>query len=114
MAITNTRKKLASSTPANTAEVQLYAVPASTEIDAVLRVCNLDSEHRTCRVAHTTAGHGDTAADSDDWLFYDKTIPANDTIELSVHANATETIRVRSSYASVVTFHLSGNAKVSS
>jgi hypothetical protein len=114
MAITNTRGKLASSRPADTNEAQLYAVPASTEIDAVLRICNQDTSARTCRIAHTTAGHGAGAADGDDFLYYDKTVGANDTIELSIHAKATETIRIQASVADKLSFHLSGNAKVTS
>ena len=112
MAITNTRQKLASVRPANTNEAQLYAVPASTEIDGVLRICNQDSSSRTYRIAHTTAGHGDMAADGDDWIAYDTTINANSTHEYSIHALATETIRVQASVADKVSFHLSGNKKV--
>lgn len=114
MAITNTFGKLVSLRPANTDEAQLYAVPAATEINAVLRICNQDTQQRTCRVAHTTAGHGASAADGDDWLYYDKPIPANDTIEISIHANATETIRVKASTADKLSFHLSGQKKVTS
>lgn len=114
MAITNTRGKLASAFPTDTNEAQLYPVPSSSEIDAVLRVCNQTASARTYRVAHTDQGHGDTAANSDDFLFYDKAIGPNDTHEISFHANATETIRIRSSYASAISFHLSGNLKVTS
>ena len=115
MTITNTRQKLASLRPADTDEAQLYPVPAATEIDAVLRVCNQDTVPRSCRVAHTTAGHGDVAADGDDWLIYDYSIGAGDPpIEISIHANATETIRVKASVADKLSFHLSGNAKVTS
>ena len=112
MAITNTFGKLASLRPANSTEAQLYLVPAATEISGVLRVCNQNSVSVTCRVAHTTAAHGDVAADTDDFLWYDKNIPANDTIEISIHANATETVRVRASIADLISFHLSGQKKV--
>jgi len=114
MPITSTRQKLASLRPANTDEAQLYAVPASTQIDGVLRICNQDSEARTYRIAHTTAAHGDNAADGDDWIFYDTSIAANQTHELSIHANATETIRVKASVADKISFHLSGNKQVTS
>ena len=114
MAITNTYCKLASSRPANTDEAELYAVPAATEINAVLRICNQDTQARTCRVAHTTAGHGAGAADGDDWLYYDLSIPANDTKEISIHANATETIRIKASTADKLSFGLSGQKKVTS
>jgi hypothetical protein len=114
MAETNTRQKIASLRPANTDEAQLYAIPASTEMDGFLRICNQDTSARTFRYAHTTAGHGDNAADGDDWIFYYKTINANDTIEISVHAKATETLRVQASVADKISFHLSGNLKVTS
>ena len=114
MAITNTFQKLASARPANTDEAELYAVPASTEINAVLRICNQDTSDRTCRVAHTTAGHGDVAADGDDWVFYDRAVAANDTIELSIHAAATETIRIKASAADKLSFVLEGQKKVTS
>jgi hypothetical protein len=112
MAITNTRKKLVSLRPADTNEAQLYVVPAGSEIDAVLRVCNQDTSSRTCRVAHCDAAHGDNAAEGKDWLVYDWIIPVNETRELSIHAYATEPIRIKASTANVLSFHLSGNLKV--
>lgn len=114
MSVLNTRCKLASSRPANIDEAELYAVPAATEIDAVLRICNQDSSARTYRVAHTTAGHGDVAADGDDWIAYDVTIEPGIPHEYSIHGNATETIRIKASVADKLSFHLSGNKKVTS
>jgi len=114
MAITYTRGKLASSRPANTDEAQLYVVPASTEIDAVLRICNQDSSTRNYRVAHCTAAHGDAAADGDDFIAYDTDIEANTTHEISIHANATETVRIKASVADKISFVLEGNKKVTS
>jgi len=114
MTITNTRCKLASSRPSDTNEAQLYVVPASTEIDAVLRICNQDTSTRTYRLAHTTAAHGDVAADGDDWLAYDRNIQPGDIHEYSIHANATETIRIKASIADKLSFGLSGNKKVTS
>jgi len=114
MTITNTFCKLASSRPANTDEAQLYVVPSSTEINAVLRVCNQDTQTRTCRIAHTTAGHGDVAADGDDFVVYDRSIDASDTIEISLHATATETIRIKASVADKLSFVLEGMKKVTS
>ena len=111
---TNTRGLIASLRPATTAEAQLYVVPALTEIDAVLRICNQDDSERTFKVAHCPAAHGDVAADGKDWLFYNKRIPATETYEISIHAKATETIRVQASVASLMSFHLSGNKKVTS
>lgn len=114
MALTNTRCKIASLCPSSTNEAQFYAVPASTEIDGVLRITNIGSESASYRIAHTTAGHGDNAADADDWVVYNKIIVPTDTHEISIHANATETIRVKASVANIVVFHLSGNKKVTS
>ncbi len=114
MAETFTKSKIASLRPANTDEAQLYAVPASSEIDAVLRICNQDTSARTYRIAHTTAGHGDNAADGDDWIYYDKSIPASETFEISIEAAATETIRVQASVADKISFVLEGVKKVTS
>lgn len=115
MPVLNTRQYIASVRPTTTTEQQLYVVPASTEIDGFLRICNQDSTARTYRVAHCTPGHGDTAiTDNSLWIFYDKSIAANTTEEISIHAKATETIRVKVSYANVISFHLSGNVKVTS
>jgi hypothetical protein len=105
----STRGRMAALCPAATTEAQLYSVPASTQIDGVLRVCNLTSANTTFRVAHCAVGHGDTAAVSTDWLFYDAVLYANTTVELSIHAVALETIRVASGTISGITFHLSGN-----
>jgi hypothetical protein len=114
MAETFTKSKLASLRPSNTNETQLYAVPAASEIDAVIRICNQDTTARTYKIAHTTAGHGDVAADGDDWIYYDKSISANETHELSIEAAATETIRVQASIADKVSFVLEGVKKVTS
>lgn len=114
MTVAITYEKIHSLRPADTDEAEFYAVPASTNINCVLRVCNQDTEERTCRVAHTTAGHGDVAADGDDWLVYDYPIPANEILELSIHAKATETIRVKASVADKLSFNLSGEKRVTS
>lgn len=114
MAETFTKSKLASIRPTNNSEVQLYAVPAASEIDAVIRICNQDTVDRTYRIAHTNAGHGDVAANGADWVYYDKVISANETYELSVEAAATETIRVQASVADKVSFILEGVKKVTS
>lgn len=109
--ITNTRGKIASAIGTNT-EAQFYVVPAATEIDGLLRVCNTSASAVTYQVAHCDAAHGDNAATIDDFLFYDKLLEAKDTDELSVHLKATETLRIKASVGSVVAFHLSGNKKV--
>lgn len=108
----STRGRIASLFPTTTAEAQLYSVPANTQIDGLLRVCNQDASNSTFRVAHCAVGHGDTAATDIDWLFYDTVIYASTTVELSIHAKALETIRVTAGTASKITFHLSGNSVV--
>lgn len=113
MSTTNIRGRLGAICPANTNEVQLYPVLVSTEIDAVLRICNKNTLSSTFSVAHCAANHGDTAAASADWIYYNKSIMPNTTIEISIHAGPLETIRVKSGTADMVNFHLSGNKKVS-
>lgn len=112
--ITDTYGIIESVRPASTDEVQFYVVPEATEINGVLRVCNQDSAQRTCRVAHCDPAHGDSAAEGKDFLWYDKAIPANDTREISIHANATEPIRIKASVVDKLSFHLSGQKKVTS
>ena len=112
MAITSTRQKIASVRPADTNEAQLYVIGAGAQMDALLRITNSDTSERTYRVAHCTAAHGDTAADTDDFIAYDQPISANTTHEITIHANATETVRIKASVADKIIFHLSGNLKV--
>jgi hypothetical protein len=108
MTIANNRMRIAGLCPANTTENRLYLVPASTQIDAVLRIVNLDTTSQTYRLAHTAT---DVAATTADYLAYNMEILAGDTHEWSIHANAAETIRVLSSTASKICYHLSGNKK---
>jgi len=110
--ITNTRGKIACIVPTDANEIQLYAVPSATEIEAVLRVCNTSDSAASYRVAHCSAGHGDTAANLADHIFYDYPLEAKDTDEIPIFAKATETIRVKASVGNVISFHLSGNKKV--
>lgn len=110
--ITNSFQKIASLRPANTDEQQLYVVPADTEIVASLTICNQDSSARTYRVARCDAGHGDVAANGDDWKVYDKTISPYDTHEISVRAKDGETIRVKASASDKISFVLEGMVKV--
>lgn len=106
------RGRMAALCPTSTTEAQLYSVPVSTQIDGVLRVCNQGAADTTFSIAHCAIGHGDNAAVATDWLFYNTVIYANTTTELSIHAYALETIRVKSGTASGITFHLSGNRVV--
>ncbi len=114
MPVTNTRCVIATLFPAATTEAQLYVVPAGTVIDGVLRVSNHDASASSYRIAHCPAAHGDTAAANTDWIAYDVVIPAvgGAPHEYSIHAKATETIRIKAGTASKITFHLSGNKEV--
>lgn len=100
-----TYKRIASSCPASTDEAVLYLVPASTQIVAVLRICNEDTAQRSYSVAHCAATG---AAATDEWLAYNKPIDSYDTHELSINANAAEEIRIDASVADKLAFHLSG------
>lgn len=111
MAIVTTYGILDCVQPANTGEAVLYLVPASTEINGVLRVCNQDSQMRTYRIAHCAATG---AATGEEWIAYDKEIWASETHEYSIHANAAEEIRVKASVADKISFHLTGMKKVTS
>ena len=110
--VLNTRGRIASLCPSDTNEIQLYVVPALTEIDGVLRVCNKNGVTCTFSVAHCTAGHGNVSAGDSDWLFYRYSLVGNTTIEISIHAGPTETVRVASGTGSYINFHLSGNTKL--
>jgi hypothetical protein len=114
MSVTNTRGVIATLFPASTSEAQLYAVPAGTVLDGVLRISNQDAEESSYRIAHCPAAHGDNAATNTDWVAYDVAIAAvgGAPHEYSIHAKATETIRVKAGTASKITFHLSGNKEV--
>jgi len=114
MAITNTRGFIASLCPDSTDEVQLFSVLAGMEIDAVLRINNLDYIPSSYSVWHCSAGHGDNPADNTDILISDTFIDPKGTIphEISIHAGPTETIRIKSGTADMLTFHLSGNKKM--
>jgi len=114
MSITNTRGVIASAFPANTNEAQMYVVPAGTNIDGVLRVNNQDTSAAKYWIAHCPAGHGDVAANNTDWIAAGVSIAAAGAAphEYSIHAKATETIRIKAETSSKITFHLSGNKEV--
>ena len=113
MAVTTQRGRIASLRPTTTSEQQLYVVPAGTEMDAVLRICNQSAGVVTYQVAHCQAGHGDVAITNlANFIFYDKQLAANSTDEVSIHAKATEPVRVKIGTADTISFHLSGNLRV--
>ena len=114
MAITNTFCRLAATRPDSTDEFQLYVVPAATEINAVLRICNQDSTARAFTIMHCAAGHGNNVGLVHDRIYFLKNIEAYETIEISIHANATETLRAAASVAEKISFVLEGQKKVTS
>lgn len=115
MTVLNTRGRIAAAFPATSTETQLYVVPANTEIDGLLRICNQNAATQTFRIGHCQAGHGDTnITNLGNWIFYDTQIGANTTQELSVHMQATETLRIKVATGNTISFHLSGNVKVTS
>lgn len=121
MATTNRRGLIAAMYRTVNDEIQLLTVPSATEIDGVLRICNKSNITSKFSIAHCTAAYGNIAAADAHWLYFDKSINANSTIEISIHAGPLESIRVRAGsvdreadYAGdiKITFHLSGNTKV--
>jgi len=114
MAITNTRGFISGACPDDTNEVQLYSVPVATEIDAVLRISNIDSTSSSYSVYHCPAGQGNNAASVIHTVAPDVAIDpvGSPPHEYSIHAGPTETIRIKSGAASKLIFHLSGNKKM--
>ena len=111
MATTISYGRWASVRPANTNEAALLLAAASTEYNGVLRICNQDSSSRTYRIAHCAATG---AASGDEWLAYDKEIAKNDAQEWSIHLGSAEEIRIKASIADKLSFHFSGEKKVTS
>ena len=102
----NTYKRLAALCPANTAEAQLYQPAADTSTICILNVCNQDTGAQTVRVALTDAAG---AATGEDWLFYDYSIAANATFQLTgITLQNPETIRIKASVADKISFILFG------
>lgn len=112
MAETITWGLLASSRPASTDEAVLLLAGAAEEFNGVLRVCNQDSSTRTYRIAHCAATG---AATGEDWLAYDTEIlTATAPDEYSIHLGNNEEIRIKASVVDKLSFHYSGEKKVTS
>lgn len=83
----------------------LYTVPASKSFVGTLWVGNISASARTFRVAVSMAG---AAIQNDHYLYYDVTLPANDTFQVTgLSLATTDVVRVYGS-TSDVTFNLSG------
>lgn len=102
-----TIKRLGSSRPANTDETTLYTVPGSTStVVSSIFVCNQDSSARTFRVSITSGG----APSAGDYLYYDVSIPANDTFVVTAGFTLATgyIISVKASVADLLSFNAFG------
>ena len=107
---TSERGWIASQCPAVTTSTLLYTAPANTEIDGVLRIANTGILQATYTISHVPTGQSVGQAY---YLAYNITIsPSSVTNEFSVHCGPGDMIYVSSSVVSTVTFHLSGNTRV--
>jgi glucose-6-phosphate dehydrogenase assembly protein OpcA len=96
---TTTYKVLGQSAPAATTETALYTVPASTEtVVSSITVCNRGSASATFRVYVAVNG---AAAANNQYLVYDASISAKETVALTlgVTIDATDVLRVYASTA---------------
>lgn len=80
--MTAVRKVLGQLAPSATTNTDLYTVPASTStVCSSLVACNRSASAITVRVAVRPAG---AAISNEHYLVYDTSIPANDTMTLSI------------------------------
>ena len=96
---TTTYKILGQSAPAATTETALYTVPASTEtIISSIIICNRGTASGTYRIYVAANG---TAVANNQYLVYDATIQAKETVTLTlgVTLDATDVLRVYASSA---------------
>ncbi len=77
-----THKVLGQSNPSATTLTTLYTVPSSTQaIGSTLSICNIGSTATTYRIAVRPAG---ASIANQHYLVYDSSIPANDSITLTL------------------------------
>ena len=92
---------MAQSSPAANTDTSLYTVPNSTQsVISTMTVCNRGTSAATYRIA--VRPNGETLADKH-YIAYNASVPANDTITLTLGltADSTDIITVYSSSASV-------------
>ena len=92
---------MAQSSPAANTDTSLYTVPDSTQsVISTMTVCNRGTSAATYRIA--VRPNGETLADKH-YIAYNASVPANDTITLTLGltADSTDIITVYSSSASV-------------
>jgi hypothetical protein len=111
MAISISYGCFASIRPADTSLNTLITADNDKEYNGVLRVCNQDSSLRTYTIAHLTATGLPAGKD---YIAYEKEINFNATEEWSLHIGAGEEIQVKTDAADKVSFHFSGECKVTS
>ena len=101
-------KVLGQSNPSATSATTLYTVPAANQtVVSSITICNLAATDATYRIA--IRPDAETLANKH-YISYDSTIPANDTIGLTlgVTANAADVVTVYASTASVA-FNIFGS-----
>jgi hypothetical protein len=95
-------KVLAQSNPSATTETTLYTVPSSTStVVSTISVCNQAGTAGTYRIAVRPAADASTAAKH--WIVYGATVPASDSIMLTVGLTlaAGDVIRIYGSSANL-------------
>ncbi len=99
----NNFKRLGATVVTANTDTALYTIPADHEaIVKTIVVCNIGSTVRTFRIAVVDGAIGTVS--NEDYLFYDVTIGANDSLLITATLGliATHTILVRANHAEVV------------
>jgi hypothetical protein len=102
-------KTLGQQAPSTTNNVDIYTVPASTEvIVSSILICNTTSTAATFRIFQRIEG---ATAGTANAIAYDQSIPANSTtsIESKITMNAADVLTVRSGTANSLTFTVNGS-----
>lgn len=97
----STYKVLGQINPSATTDTTLYTVPASTSaVVSTINVCNQAAANAVFRVAVRVGG---ATLEAKHYLAYDVTVPANDSISLTLGITiaATDVLTVRSSTATL-------------
>ena len=104
-----TYKVLGQAAPADTANADLYTVPASTEaVISTIVVSNVTATDATCRIFVRVGG---AAAAAGNALVYDGPVTANDftAVTVGITLAATDVITVQSGTADALTFQAFGS-----
>jgi hypothetical protein len=100
-------KVLGQAAPSATTETDLYTVPSATvAVGSSITICNRGTSVATIRVSVSVAG---AATSNKDYIYYDLSIPPNDTFIATIGLSLATTDKVRV-YASTanVSFNLFG------